>query len=45
MYVYCTPGCGRSEVRLSFAAAEDKLEKAMALLAAALQAYPGTHRA
>ena len=42
---YCTPGCGRSEIRLSFAASEEKLNKAMAILAGALQAYPGTQRA
>ena len=41
---YCTPGCGRSEVRLTFAAAEDKLERAMKILAEALKAYPGADR-
>ena len=41
---YCTPGCGRGEVRLTFAAAEDRLEKAMKILAEALKAYPGADR-
>lgn len=41
---YATPGCGRSEVRISYVQDEAQLRRAMALLTEALQQYPGTIR-
>lgn len=38
---YATPGQGRQEVRIAYVLNEGELTKAMAALAAALQAYPG----
>lgn len=42
---YATPGCGRSEVRVSYVLEEDKLTAAMEILAEALRRYPGAVRA
>lgn len=39
---YATPGCGRSEVRISYVMENEKLQRAMELLAEALRQYPGT---
>ena len=41
---YCTYGCGRSEVRVSYVVEESKLLRAMEILAEALRRYPGTQR-
>lgn len=41
---YSTPGCGRSELRISYALEADRLRRAMELLAEALREYPGTMR-
>lgn len=41
---YSTPGCGRSEVRISYVQDEAQLRRAMELLTEALKAYPGTIR-
>ncbi len=38
---YATPGLGRDEVRIAYVLEEPKLRRAMAVLAAALAAYPG----
>jgi aspartate aminotransferase len=38
---YATPGLGRDEVRIAYVLEEAKLRRAMAILAAALAAYPG----
>lgn len=38
---YATPGCGRSEARISYAQEEIELRRAMKLLREALAAYPG----
>lgn len=38
---YATPGLGKQEVRIAYVLKTDVLRKAMATLAAALQAYPG----
>jgi len=38
---YATPGLGRDEVRIAYVLEEGKLRRAMAILAAALAAYPG----
>lgn len=41
---YATPGLGRDEVRIAYVLEEAKLKRAMAILAAALRAYPGRTR-
>jgi aspartate aminotransferase len=41
---YATPGLGRDEVRIAYVLEEPKLRRAMAIVAAALDAYPGTKR-
>lgn len=38
---YTTPGMGRDEVRMAYVLKKDDLARAMKILAAALQAYPG----
>ena len=38
---YATPGLGRDEVRIAYVLEEGKLRRAMSILAAALDAYPG----
>ncbi len=38
---YATPGLGRDEVRIAYVLEEAKLARAMAILTAALRAYPG----
>ena len=41
---YCTYGCGRSEVRISYVVEEQTLLRAMEILAEALRRYPGALR-
>jgi aspartate aminotransferase len=41
---YATPGLGRDEVRIAYVLEEAKLARAMAIIAAALDAYPATTR-
>jgi aspartate aminotransferase len=41
---YATPGLGRDEVRIAYVLEEKKLRRAMAIFAAALDAYPGRVR-
>lgn len=41
---YGTPGMGKNQVRLAYVLTRDKLEKTIAILRAALEAYPGTIR-
>jgi aspartate aminotransferase len=41
---YATPGLGRDEVRIAYVLEEPKLRRAMAILAKALDAYPGRTR-
>ena len=38
---YTTEGMGRDEVRMAYVLKKDDLARAMKILAAALQAYPG----
>lgn len=38
---YTTPGMGKDEVRMAYVLKKEDLAKAMKVLAAALQAYPG----
>ena len=38
---YTTPGMGRDEVRMAYVLKKEDLARAMKVLAAALQAYPG----
>ncbi len=38
---YATPGLGKDEVRIAYVLDETKLDRAMAILGAALRAYPG----
>lgn len=38
---YATPGRGRDEIRIAYVLGVDKLERAMGILAAGLEAYPG----
>jgi aspartate aminotransferase len=38
---YATPGLGKHEVRIAYVLERDKLRRACAILAAALEAYPG----
>jgi len=41
---YATPGLGKDEVRIAYVLEEAKLERAMAIFAAALAVYPGRTR-
>lgn len=41
---YCTPGLGKSEIRLAYVLEEGALERAMMILQEALNAYPGRTR-
>ena len=38
---YTTPGMGRDEVRMAYVLNKEDLARAMKILSAALQAYPG----
>jgi aspartate aminotransferase len=38
---YATPGLGKDEIRLAYVLEQAKLTRAMRILAAALEAYPG----
>ena len=42
---YATPGMGRDEVRIAFVLNVESMRRSMAILAAALQAYPGRRSA
>ena len=38
---YATPGAGLDEVRIAYVLEENTIRRAVAVIAAALQAYPG----
>jgi aspartate aminotransferase len=42
---YATPGLGKDEVRLAYVLKKEDLEKAMDILKAGLEAYPGRNKA
>ena len=42
---YATPGKGKNEIRIAYILKQDKLERAMDLLALGIQKYNETHKA